>query len=49
MKHCNIDWNEIRQDIEKILTDYEGNGDPDLKDDPAPLYDFLCDLQNAIE
>ena len=44
-----MDLNKFSQELSKILTDYEGNGDPDLKDDPEPLYNFLCDLQNAIE
>ena len=44
-----LNIHEMYDDIVRILTDYEGNGEPDLKDNPVPLYEFLCQLQNALE
>lgn len=35
---------EIYDELSKVLTDYEGNGDKDLKDDPKPLYDMLVKI-----
>ena len=40
---------EIYDELSKVLTDYEGNGDKDLKDDPKPLYDMLVKIQNNWE
>ena len=43
-----IDWRKMYDDISKVLTDYEGMGNPDLKYDPDPLYVLLCDIQNYL-
>ena len=44
-----INIHELYDIISEILTNYEGNGEPDMKDDPAPLYALLCQLQNDLE
>lgn len=40
---------EIYDELSRVLTDYEGNGNKDLKDDPKPLYDMLVKIQNNWE
>ena len=40
---------EIYDELSRVLTDYEGNGDPELKDDPEPLYNMLVKIQNDWE
>ena len=32
-----------------MLTDYEGNGNANMKDDPKPLYNMLVKIQNNWE
>lgn len=40
---------EIYDELSRVLTDYEGNGDPELRDDPKPLYNMLVKIQNDWE
>lgn len=40
---------EIYDELSRVLTDYEGNGDPELRNDPEPLYDMLVKIQNDWE
>ena len=44
----NINFRELYDTISNTLTDYEGYGDEEMKDNPQPLYDLLCDIQNHI-
>lgn len=44
----NINLRELNDEISKVLTDYEGNGDYEMTEDPRPLYELLCDIQNHL-
>lgn len=39
----------IYDELSRVLTDYEGNGDPDAKDDANMLYSMLVKIQNNWE
>ena len=43
-----INWHEVYNNISEVLENYEGNGDPELKDNPYPLYDLLCEIKENL-